>query len=62
MVRVLSLTDPHGEERAVARVSNHERNTSLILRDAAKAPLLRMRVLWLQRPAAVDEMRDSGRE
>jgi len=40
MVRVLSFTDPHGEERAVARVSNHESNAFPILRDAAKAPLL----------------------
>jgi hypothetical protein len=32
---------PHGEERALARVSNHER--AAILRDTAKRPLLRMR-------------------
>jgi hypothetical protein len=30
----------HGEERAIARVSNHTR--AAILRDAAKTPLLRM--------------------
>jgi hypothetical protein len=33
---------PHGEERALARVSNHE-EFAAILRDAAKWPLLRMR-------------------
>jgi hypothetical protein len=32
---------PHGEERALARVSNHE--SVAILRDAAERPLLRMR-------------------
>jgi hypothetical protein len=32
---------PHGEERALARVSNHEYVP--ILRDAAERPLLRMR-------------------
>jgi hypothetical protein len=32
---------PHGEERALARVSNHE--CAAILRDAAERPLLRMR-------------------
>jgi hypothetical protein len=30
-----------------ARVSNHESNAILILRDAAKRPLLRMRALFL---------------
>jgi hypothetical protein len=34
--------NPHGEERALARVSNHE-EFAAILRDAAKTPLLRMR-------------------
>jgi len=29
-----------------ARVSNHEADTFLILRDAAKRPLLRMRALY----------------
>jgi len=33
--------EPHGEERALARVSNHE--CAAILRDAAERPLLRMR-------------------
>src|SRR4051794_23427232 len=33
---------PHGEERALARVSNHE-DEQLIFRDAAKGPLLRTR-------------------
>jgi len=32
---------PHGEERALAHVSNHE--CVAILRDAAEWPLLRMR-------------------
>jgi len=35
---------------ASSRVSNHE-NTSLILRDAAKRPLLRMRFLMVRRRA-----------
>jgi hypothetical protein len=45
MGEILSFGDPHGAERALARVSNHLSNTSLILRDAAKSPLLRMRIL-----------------
>jgi hypothetical protein len=32
---------PHGEERALARVSNHE--SLAILRNAAERPFLRMR-------------------
>jgi len=39
----LFICRPHGEERALARVSNHEWNSFLILRDAATRPLLRMR-------------------
>jgi hypothetical protein len=34
---------PHGEERGT-RVSNHEARMHLILRDAAKTPLFRMRI------------------
>jgi hypothetical protein len=38
----LALFSPHGEETALAAVSNHE-PVALILRDAAKTPLLKMR-------------------
>ena len=39
-----TLTIPHGEERR-RRISNHESPDAAILRDAAKAPLLRMRAV-----------------